>query len=338
MASVGSVGSVGSVPGIVRIVTRPGRGRGERAGGLRAQLHPQHVSGSSGRVRPRLLVACHGHLSSSPRGPSTKVGGGLTAGSNEIPAGTKWRSALATARAPASPFDRLNPLTRVVVSLAGVAGAVLLPSPAWPLAGLVLGLAVTILARRLARLWRPTLGAAFVVGLLGAALTVATGRTADDALARLVDTGLRTALAVLSLGLLALSADPALLGLDLERRGLGHRLAFGTAALVAAAPAVGRRIGTVAAAQQARGLRIGGGPLGRIRAIAPIWLPALVSTLGRLVDRNVALESRAFGHPGRRDLLWAPADPSWERALRWLLAAAIGLGLALRLGQAAGLV
>ncbi|MGH2467393.1 MAG: hypothetical protein ACRDGL_06655 [Candidatus Limnocylindrales bacterium] len=228
-------------------------------------------------------------------------------------------------------------MTRIVVSLAGFAAAVLLPSPAWPLAGLLVGLAVTILARRLGRLWRPALGVAGVIGLLAAALTVAAEGTADAALAELIDTGLRTALAVLSLGLLALSADPATLGLDLERRGLGRRVAFGTAALVAAAPAVGRRIGTVAAAQQARGLRVGGWPFGRIRAIAPIWLPALVSTLGRLVDRSVALESRAFGHPGQRDLLWAPADPGWERALRWFLVAAIVAAVAVRLGQAAGL-
>jgi hypothetical protein len=39
--------------------------------------------------------------------------------------------------------------------------------------------------------------------------------------------------------------------------------------------------------------------------------------------RALALEARAFGQPGRRHLLWAPADTATERAIRWMLLVAV---------------
>jgi energy-coupling factor transport system permease protein len=36
-------------------------------------------------------------------------------------------------------------------------------------------------------------------------------------------------------------------------------------------------------------------------------------------ERSLALESRAFSRPGKRQLLWAMADTTWERVVRWAL-------------------
>jgi hypothetical protein len=44
----------------------------------------------------------------------------------------------------------------------------------------------------------------------------------------------------------------------------------------------------------------------------------------------MALEARAFSRPGRRTLLWWPEDRPGERALRWLILAALVLLIASR--------
>ena len=260
------------------------------------------------------------------------AGAGVTLGERD------WGAALAAASAPRSPYDRLNPLTRIVISVAGVGAAALAPAPIWPAVALVAFVALALAARRFSRLWRVSLTSGVVLAIVAGLLAAAVGEDPNRAAAEAIDVGLRAALAMLSVGLAAVTADPAALGLDLERRGLGRGPAFALAGLIAAWPSVGQRVATVSAAQQARGLRLGGGPLRRLRAVAPIWLPALVSTLAQLVDRSLALEARAFGHPGRRDLLWAPADPGWERVVRWLIGAAVVVAVALRLAQAFRLV
>jgi hypothetical protein len=51
-----------------------------------------------------------------------------------------------------------------------------------------------------------------------------------------------------------------------------------------------------------------------------------LTSLTDVEERSLALETRAFSHPGKRHLLWAMADTTWERAVRWvLLAAFVGL-------------
>ena len=65
-------------------------------------------------------------------------------------------------------------------------------------------------------------------------------------------------------------------------------------------------------------------------------MPALVTSLGGLSERTIALEARASGHPGRRSLLWAPPDPTSERLLRWLLLVVVGLSLVVRITGRAG--
>jgi hypothetical protein len=37
----------------------------------------------------------------------------------------------------------------------------------------------------------------------------------------------------------------------------------------------------------------------------------------------MALEARGFSRPGRRSLLWAPADRGGERLARWLMALSV---------------
>ena len=64
-------------------------------------------------------------------------------------------------------------------------------------------------------------------------------------------------------------------------------------------------------------------------------MPVVLSSLTEVEERSLALEVRAFGRPGKRDLLWAPGDRPAERVLRWALV--LGLVVAV-VGRLAGLL
>jgi energy-coupling factor transport system permease protein len=122
-----------------------------------------------------------------------------------------------------------------------------------------------------------------------------------------------------ALGLFGLTTDPRALVFDLERRGMSPKLGFAAVATVEAVPSMIERAGVIQAAQRARGLDTEGGPIARLRGIMPIVGPVLLSSLTEVEERSLALEVRAFGRPGRRNLLWRPGDTSAERVVRWVL-------------------
>lgn len=120
-----------------------------------------------------------------------------------------------------------------------------------------------------------------------------------------------------------LTTPPNELVTDLERRGVSPRLAFVASASVQTVPAMLERAGTIVAAQRARGLDTEGGALRRLRGLLPIVGPVIMGSIAEVEERSMALEARGFTRPGRRTLLWAPADPPIERLVRWLLVLAL---------------
>ncbi len=138
-----------------------------------------------------------------------------------------------------------------------------------------------------------------------------------------------------AISLFGMTTDPRAFVYDLERRGLSPRFAFVAAATVEAVPAMVARAGVIAAAQRSRGLDTEGGVVARARGFLPLIVPVVLSSLTEVEERSLALEVRAFGRPGRRDLLWAPGDRTAERVLRWALF--VGL-VAVAAGRVAGLV
>jgi energy-coupling factor transport system permease protein len=160
-----------------------------------------------------------------------------------------------------------------------------------------------------------------------------------DATVEGVDFAIQTVLRLFAIStaisLVGMTMDPRAFVYDLERRGLSPRFAFVAAATVEAVPAMVARAGVIAAAQRARGLDTEGSAAARARGFLPLIVPVVLSSLTEVEERSLALEVRAFGRPGRRDLLWMPPDRSWERVLRWGLVVAL---VALVIGRASGLV
>jgi energy-coupling factor transport system permease protein len=126
-----------------------------------------------------------------------------------------------------------------------------------------------------------------------------------------------------AISLFYLTTTPGDLTIDLERRGVPPRLAFVASASVQTVPAMVERAATITAAQRARGLDTEGSIAARIRGIVPIVGPVILGAIGEVEKRTMALEARGFSRPGRRTLLWQPADSSIQRVLRWLMVLAI---------------
>jgi energy-coupling factor transport system permease protein len=110
---------------------------------------------------------------------------------------------------------------------------------------------------------------------------------------------------------------------DLERRGISPRLAFAVANVLDAVPAMLERARNVVDAQRARGLDTDASVMRRVASVVPLIGPVVIGALHQVETRSLALEARAFGRPGRRHLLWAPADTGIERVVRWLLVAGL---------------
>lgn len=133
-----------------------------------------------------------------------------------------------------------------------------------------------------------------------------------------------------AVSLFYLTTTPGELTIDLERRGVPPRLAFVASASVQTVPAMVDRAAAITAAQRARGLDTEGSIAARLRGIVPIVGPVILGAIGEVEKRTMALEARGFSRPGRRTLLWHPADSPAQRAARWLMVLAIPVFVAVR--------
>jgi energy-coupling factor transport system permease protein len=166
-------------------------------------------------------------------------------------------------------------------------------------------------------------------------LTIGPIRATAEGLALAVEILARVAAISGAITLFYLTTRPADVVVDLERRGVSPRVAFVANATVQTVPAMVTRAQTIVDAQRSRGLDTQGGVWQRIRGIVPIVGPVILGSIAEVEERTMALEARGFTRPGRRTLLWWPADRPAERALRWLLVLAVPGAIVAR---AAGLI
>lgn len=122
---------------------------------------------------------------------------------------------------------------------------------------------------------------------------------------------------------------------DLERRGTSPRLTYAVAATLDAVPQMLEGGRTIRDAQRARGLDTEGSVGARLRGVLPLAGPAVLGAIHDVEAQVLALETRGFGRPGRRHVLWAPPDSPSQRVARWALVVAVLLLLA---GTASGAV
>ena len=236
-----------------------------------------------------------------------------------------------------SPVHRLNPLTKATLATVTAIAAVVLGGLVGPIVlvavAVVLPAALAGVLRRLARL---SLLLALPIAISAFLVNLFFFPGAEQVLLRIgpitaTAEGLEFALQILvrilaisgAVTLFYLTTRPADLVVDLERRGISPRAAFVANASVQTVPAMVERAGQITSAQRARGLDTEGSLWRRVRGILPIVGPVILGSIAEVEERTMALEARGFSRPGRRTLLWAPADTTVERVARWALLAGL---------------
>lgn len=117
--------------------------------------------------------------------------------------------------------------------------------------------------------------------------------------------------------LLVTSTHPGSLIQALEQTGLSRRLVYLLGSPLLLLPQMARRIQTIRAAQQSRGLETQGSLLQRIKALFPLVAPLVFSALVDVEERSLALEVRGFSAPTSKTNLTEIPDTTKQQVLRW---------------------
>jgi energy-coupling factor transport system permease protein len=242
-------------------------------------------------------------------------------------------------------WHRLDPLTRLVVSVTALIAAAILGGGAAPLlvSALLVGLPALV-AGVLGRLVRLTLLTALPLALSAAlvnALFSPAGATVFAELGPIVVTreGIELATEVVvrvivmaaAVTLFYLTTRPGELVASLQAHGVPARGTFVIHNAVAMLPLLLERSAEVTAAQRARGLDTEGSLMRRLRGLLAVVSPTVSGVIAEAEMRTLALESRAFTRPGRHTLLWTPRDSLVQRGVRWALAGGVLVLALLRL-------
>lgn len=247
-----------------------------------------------------------------------------------------------------TPYHRRNPLTKATLAIATTLTALIIGGylvPSLLLIGVILPSAAAAGSVRpvLSRAAALTLPLAVAVALVSAftrpGSTVLLVLGPFDATVEGVDFAARVIVRLYVMAaavtLFGLTTPARVLTVDLERRGVSPRLTYAIGAVLDTVPAMVERVRLVVDAQRARGLDTEGNLLRRAAGVVPLVGPVVIGALHGVEARSLALDARAFGRRGPRQLLWAPIDSGWERVARWLLGIALVVLIA---GAAAGAI
>lgn len=249
-------------------------------------------------------------------------------------------------RPPTGAYRRLNPTTKLVIAVVEALIAFVLRG--WT--GLLIVLAVVIATAVVARIGRAMLP--FLVATIPLIASILLINTflypgATDAIVRIgplaptwtglefaTQAALRVVAFALSVAVLGLTTRPDDLVSDLERRGLGRRLAFVLGATLRTVPRVVERAREITEAQRARGMDTEGGIWRRARGVVPLAGPLVFGALNEVEEQAMALEARAFSAPARRTVLRTFPDSGTQRVVRWLLLVVLLAAVALSVSGA----
>jgi energy-coupling factor transport system permease protein len=241
----------------------------------------------------------------------------------------------------------LHPLSKLTLAASVLVGGLSLPGPWLPyllflMALIPLALLARVLTQLLNAAWRVVLPFAISVFLIqgffwqGGPVILDLGLVSlkrDGVLFATTSAG-RILIVVSSFLWFALTTRPDLLMTSLVQRGLPSNLAYIIVATIQIIPRFQQRANTIIDAQRSRGLETEGSLLHRVRGVLPLVVPLILSSLVDVEERALAVEARAFNHPGQKTSLIEIGQARWEPALRWgiflAMLALVGLSVWLR--------
>ena len=162
-------------------------------------------------------------------------------------------------------------------------------------------------------------------GLLGAGPRAAVGplQLSVPGIERALVLGGRVTAIVLGFLTALATTSPHRLVEAMTARGVSFSRTFLLASTLTVLPRLRERAARILEAQQCRGLRLGGSPLARLRALGPLALPLILGALAEVDEQVLALDVRGAAAGGRRTPLDPPPDSPPQRALRWGLLALV---------------
>ncbi len=231
-----------------------------------------------------------------------------------------------------SPIHRWHPLTKAMLTLLGFLVAGLVPDEKWVLAYFAF---VQLPLAALARIFKEYLRAVFVViwpFVLSLSLIQGFFNPGESVLFSLgaysftlegLQAGLSVALRImLALGAtlqLMLTTRPDRLMLALRELGLPNAITYIVLTALQIFPRFQDRANVILDAQQARGLEMKVNIFRRIPLLVPMVSPLILGSIVEVEERAMALETRAFNHPGEQSQLETLQDTVGQRILRWVL-------------------
>lgn len=103
----------------------------------------------------------------------------------------------------------------------------------------------------------------------------------------------------------------------LMQKGMSNKFAYVFIAALQFIPQMRRRSGQILDAQRSRGLDTSANIYRRVKAVVELLSPLLISTLIATQTRALALESRGFTRSGERTYLYDIPDTWLDRGVRW---------------------
>jgi energy-coupling factor transporter transmembrane protein EcfT len=119
------------------------------------------------------------------------------------------------------------------------------------------------------------------------------------------------------------TVSPARLVEAMTARGVRFGRIYLLASTLTVVPRLRDRARRIMDAQQCRGLRLGGSPIARLRALGPLVVPLVLSALAEVDEQALALDVRGASVGGVRTALETPEDHPADRAVRWVVLAVV---------------
>jgi len=133
--------------------------------------------------------------------------------------------------------------------------------------------------------------------------------------------------------LFLLTTHPSELMSDLTRRGLPGQFAYVIISTLQILPQMQVKAQTIISAQRSRGLDTESTFFRRAGAVIPLVGPLVFGSLVEVEERAIAIEARGFTSRHVKTFLHDVPDSSFDKILRWILAALVIISLALKLWQ-----
>lgn len=236
-----------------------------------------------------------------------------------------------------SPLHRLNPLTKLVLTLALIIIAFTFP---WYWAPHLLFLIAIIplsmlgkvfgeFSRTALRLILPAAGFLFLMQALFQPigtdiifkfyfLDVTT-----ESMMFALRNAMRVIVMVSAFTLFLLTTHPSELMSDLTRRGLPGQFAYVIISTLQIIPQMQAKAQTIISAQRSRGLDTESTFFKRAGSLVPLVGPLVFGSLVEVEERAIAIEARGFTSKHVKTSLHEIADPAFDKFLRWVLLALI---------------